>query len=1199
MKKIFLIIFAVLPLIASALVIEVAEPEINRTQFETEFPLIMEAGKPALAYIPVKLLVPMGEKVTTISVEMTGTEYVVNNVTIKHVEPQQPISGEFQVADRVDHKIYTSNEFYPSVLYQELGIQRLKGYDMLLLNIYPYRYNPVSGQLLWNDAVKVEFTSEFDAELQLEQNKMLISDTSTWERLNSMVLNREAIATYHKTTTTHSRNLADGNDPYSMVIITDADRAPYFSEFVEWKNDQGVHTGVFLTSDIYSNYTGEDNQSKIRNFILDAYTVYSDTEYPLEFVLLGGDDEIIPIRKVYGQVGSYTDYNLPCDLYYSNLDGNWDGNENGIYGEVYDDVDMLPEVAVGRIPAEEESEFENLFQKNYAYVDNANVADDMAYMLGEILNSNPLTWGGDYKDEISPMIDEGIHIFTLYDREGTYSPESVYDAIDFGVSIINHMGHSNETIVFGQGSDDAYSYTNTEYGFAYSQGCYPAAFDEETSGSGECVAENLVIAPSGLYAFVGNTRYGWYAPGSTNGASQFYDIAFFEALYNENIRELGNALQYSREVLVNEALSSGVMRWVYYEMVVFGDPSVRVKETNGNFPFLQPVESYFDDFEGDGDGVANPGETINLYVTLENVEGWADAEGVYATIEFEDEAINVLEDQVYYGSINNGSTASSSSFVVAVPQDCNYDVYKYTVNVFSTYEDEILFQKSFELGFEVSLFQAQWPWQNNVSFVSNPMIYDFNEDGERDIIAQNVFTDVHLLNSAAEEQLNFPWEYDEDIWKSSALGDIDEDGSADLVVACKTGKVYAVDNQGDMIFEFTDCMQQMLTPIITDLTGDNIPEIVSFGLDRKIIVLDNNGNLLPDFPFELNNISITEMAAADLDENGENEILIGTQGGQFYVLKANAEALSGFPLDLGSPVCAAPVVLDNKKIITGTCNNQVHVISPAGEILVSSELSSKMANSAILADFDADDQLEIAFNTILGDIYIMEQDGSWLEGWPVSTEKRFIHPPLAADINNDDSIDLLSITETNELYAYHADGNEFAFAPVPVDMNGNSPASIDDLDADLDYEVVSGFASGVYMLDIKLRKGNAIPWRTYRGNYRRTGYFGDNDILDLEESTTPPVVTRLYQNYPNPFNPVTNISFSLNSEVTRAKINIFNIKGQKVRSIAYVPSTTQQMHSVIWDGTSDQGSRVSSGIYFYQLEADSRLISTRKCLLIK
>jgi len=486
-----------------------------------------------------------------------------------------------------------------------------------------------------------------------------------------------------------------------------------------------------------------------------------------------------------------------------------------------------------------------------------------------------------------------------------------------------------------------------------------------------------------------------------------------------------------------------------------------------------------------------------------------------------------------------------------------------------------------------------------ISFVSNPMIVDFNDDGNREVLAQNILTDLDLFNSSAEVIAGYPWELNEDIWRSSALGDINEDGQADLVVACKTGKVYAVDNQGEIIFEFDDCMQQILTPIITDLTGDGIPEIVSFGIDNKILALDNTGVLLEGFPIELTALSVSEMASADLDQDGGNEIIIGTQNGNLHVFTASGEELDNFPIDLGSPVCSAPVVMNNLNIVTGTCNSHLHIVNPAGEILVSKSINSRIANSAILGNFDSDDDLEIGFNTMTGSIYLIDQNGDDLEGWPVMTGEQFTNPPLAADIDNDEIVDLLCMATDNMLYAYHASGAEFDFSPVPVNLSGSTPASIDDLDMDQDYEIVSGASRGIFILDIKLRKGNDIPWRTYRGNYQRTAYFGDNNVLDSDETITPDVMTKLFQNYPNPFNPTTNISFTLGNEIKAAKINIYNIKGQKVRSIDYTPGANQPVHNATWNGRDDLGRSVGSGIYFYELIADGMHAATKKCILIK
>ena len=91
-------------------------------------------------------------------------------------------------------------------------------------------------------------------------------------------------------------------------------------------------------------------------------------------------------------------------------------------------------------------------------------------------------------------------------------------------------------------------------------------------------------------------------------------------------------------------------------------------------------------------------------------------------------------------------------------------------------------------------------------------------------------------------------------------------------------------------------------------------------------------------------------------------------------------------------------------------------------------------------------------------------------------------------------------------------------------------------------------------------------------------------------------VTELKGNYPNPFNPITTINYSL-KENSKVSINIYNIKGQKVKTL--VNETFESgNHTVIWKGTNDNGKSVSSGIYFYKMKTDNHE-ETKKMILMK
>lgn len=94
----------------------------------------------------------------------------------------------------------------------------------------------------------------------------------------------------------------------------------------------------------------------------------------------------------------------------------------------------------------------------------------------------------------------------------------------------------------------------------------------------------------------------------------------------------------------------------------------------------------------------------------------------------------------------------------------------------------------------------------------------------------------------------------------------------------------------------------------------------------------------------------------------------------------------------------------------------------------------------------------------------------------------------------------------------------------------------------------------------------------------------------------PSFAIDLKQNYPNPFNPDTVIEFSL-SEPTLTTLEIYNVKGQKVRTLLNKELMSGR-HQITWDGKDQYNTEVGSGIYLYKLITPSH-IETKRMVLIK
>ncbi|MCD6177135.1 MAG: T9SS type A sorting domain-containing protein, partial [Candidatus Cloacimonetes bacterium] len=94
-----------------------------------------------------------------------------------------------------------------------------------------------------------------------------------------------------------------------------------------------------------------------------------------------------------------------------------------------------------------------------------------------------------------------------------------------------------------------------------------------------------------------------------------------------------------------------------------------------------------------------------------------------------------------------------------------------------------------------------------------------------------------------------------------------------------------------------------------------------------------------------------------------------------------------------------------------------------------------------------------------------------------------------------------------------------------------------------------------------------------------------------------PIITKLNANYPNPFNPTTTISFSVAQTSSLVNIEIFNIKGQKVKQLIneILPAGK---HDVVWNGKDDNGKQAASGVYFYRMKSGD-IQQSKKMLLLK
>jgi len=113
-----------------------------------------------------------------------------------------------------------------------------------------------------------------------------------------------------------------------------------------------------------------------------------------------------------------------------------------------------------------------------------------------------------------------------------------------------------------------------------------------------------------------------------------------------------------------------------------------------------------------------------------------------------------------------------------------------------------------------------------------------------------------------------------------------------------------------------------------------------------------------------------------------------------------------------------------------------------------------------------------------------------------------------------------------------------------------------------------------------------------------TDIFGSQWKTGVAMPGDPAVPTEfaLEQNYPNPFNPTTEIVYALPKQL-KVNLSIYNSLGQRIATLVDKKQPAG-CYNVTWSAKDQYGNAVSSGVYFYRLEA-GEFVSTMKMLFIK
>lgn len=534
-----------------------------------------EIGAPELPLVPIQLALPAGSIITGVRVTNTESTDLIGDYAPYPAQPPRllPVPGvqlPVKPFARPDRARYESGEPYPTDIVRLASRSVYPGNVVAGLLVHPVQYLPERARLRFFRSVTfvLEYTPGPSVQTSSRRPAAAVS-------LSGVIANPGATRFARRTLATAATRLS--SDDIEYVIITPAALEPDFQPLADWKTRKGVPAAIVTTEWIDATYAGADGPARIRAFIADAHDTWGT-----DWVLLGGDSILVPVRHAFAMdcEANYQpdDNDIPCDLYYADLDGDWNADGDDVYGELSDNIDLIPDVLVGRASVEHSVEAQAFVAKTLAY--ELGITTDFQLdmlMAGEILWSDPYTDSGlglDMidRESVPPRYDP---IEKQYQAQGNESRESVIASINAGKCHVLHDGHAWWTVLgCGDGyldRADASGLTNADrQPLLYSIGCWPASFDKD------CVAERLVENPTGgTVAFIGNSRYGWGSPGNPGyGYSDRFMAAFYRQLFLEDRHQAAAALAAAKASFAPLSQSENVYRWHQYEVNLLGDPEL-------------------------------------------------------------------------------------------------------------------------------------------------------------------------------------------------------------------------------------------------------------------------------------------------------------------------------------------------------------------------------------------------------------------------------------------------------------------------------------------------------------------------------------------------------------------------------------------------------------------------------------------------
>jgi len=323
---------------------------------------------------------------------------------------------------------------------------------------------------------------------------------------------------------------------------------------------------------------------------------------------------------------------------------------------------------------------------------------------------------------------------------------------------------------------------------------------------------------------------------------------------------------------------------------------------------------------------------------------------------------------------------------------------------------------------------------------------------------------------------------------SGTAAQMDDDPQLEVIIASQDEHVYVFDHDGSLLPGWPRWIGETLwpdqwantnsSPAVADIDGDGEAEIIVGSLSAELYAFNRDGSYVPGFPRATSFMVYSTPALGDIDGDDELEIVFGDNHGYIYALNTDGTDCAGFPYPTGYTVHASPALGDldgdgYPEIVVGSehDNPDFFAIDGDGTDLPGFPLNLDpnvgIISSPALADLDLDGSLDIVVGCRNGLICVLDATGSFLPGWPIDAGYSCQSSPTLVDLDGDPELEIIVGMNDSQVVAYNHDGTTLPGWPVPTSYTVISSPSVGDVDGDGRVEIIVGENTGkVYGFEI-------------------------------------------------------------------------------------------------------------------------------------